>query len=81
MRIAIIGAGLTGLSVAHVLSEDPRHATTVFETRARFGARRSTSSVSASRCATPRRSSGSPSTTPAPICGSTGFPSASIWRS
>ena len=37
MRIAIVGAGLTGLSAAHVLSEDPRHVTTVFETRARFG--------------------------------------------
>ena len=37
MRIAIVGAGLTGLSAAHHLSEDPRHATTVFETRARFG--------------------------------------------
>ena len=37
MRIAIVGAGLTGLSAAHLLSEDPRHVTTVFETRARFG--------------------------------------------
>jgi hypothetical protein len=37
MRIAIVGAGLTGLSAARLLSEDPRHATTVFETRARFG--------------------------------------------
>ena len=37
MRIAIVGAGLTGLSAARLLSEDPRHVTTVFETRARFG--------------------------------------------
>lgn len=37
MRIAIVGAGLTGLSAAGFLSEDPRHVTTVFETRARFG--------------------------------------------
>lgn len=37
MRIAIVGAGLTGLSAAHFLSEDPRHVTTVFETRAWFG--------------------------------------------
>ena len=37
MRIAIVGAGLTGLSAARLLSEDPRHATTVFETRAQFG--------------------------------------------
>ena len=37
MRIAIVGAGRTGLSAAHLLSEDPRHVTTVFETRARFG--------------------------------------------
>jgi hypothetical protein len=37
MRIAIVGAGLTGLSAAHFLSEDARHVTTVFETRARFG--------------------------------------------
>ena len=38
MRIAIVGSGLTGLSAAHVLGEDPRHVITVFETRARFGA-------------------------------------------
>ncbi|MDA0159854.1 NAD(P)-binding protein [Solirubrobacter ginsenosidimutans] len=37
MRIAIVGAGLTGLSAAHHLGEDPRHATSVFETRARVG--------------------------------------------
>jgi hypothetical protein len=39
MRIAIVGAGLTGLSAAHFLSEDPRHVTTVFESRAGFGGR------------------------------------------
>lgn len=38
MRIAIVGSGLTGLSAAHLLGEDPRHVITVFETRARFGA-------------------------------------------
>ncbi|MDA0172903.1 NAD(P)-binding protein [Solirubrobacter taibaiensis] len=38
MRIAIVGSGLTGLSAAHHLGEDPRHVITVFETRARFGA-------------------------------------------
>ena len=37
MRIAIVGAGRTGLSAAHHLSEDPRHVTTVFETRGWFG--------------------------------------------
>jgi hypothetical protein len=37
MRIAIVGAGPTGLSAAHRLGEDPRHATSVFETRARIG--------------------------------------------
>jgi NAD(P)-binding Rossmann-like domain len=39
VRIAIVGAGLTGLAAAHLLSEDPRHVITVFETRARFGGR------------------------------------------
>jgi hypothetical protein len=37
MRIAIVGAGRTGLSAAHRLGEDPRHAISVFETRARLG--------------------------------------------
>ena len=37
MRIAIVGAGLSGLAAAHCLGEDPRHTTTLFETRARFG--------------------------------------------
>ena len=35
MRIAIVGAGRTGLSAAHHLGEDPRHVISVFETRAR----------------------------------------------
>jgi hypothetical protein len=34
MRIAIVGAGRTGLSAARHLAEDPRHVITVFETRA-----------------------------------------------
>jgi hypothetical protein len=38
MRIAIVGAGLRGLSAARLLSEDPRHVLCVFETRTRFGA-------------------------------------------
>ena len=47
----------------------------------RSGARSTTSSDWASRCAGPRRSSGSPSTTPAPTSGSTGSLSASTLRS
>lgn len=45
MRIAIVGSGRTGLAAAHVLSVDPRHVTTVFETRARFGGRADESQV------------------------------------
>jgi len=37
MKIAIVGAGRTGLQAARIVGEDPRHVTTVFETRARFG--------------------------------------------
>ena len=39
MNIAIVGAGRTGLCAARLLGEDPRHVTTVFETRGRFGGR------------------------------------------
>ena len=39
MKIAIVGAGMTGLAAARLLGEDPRHVTTVFETRERFGGR------------------------------------------
>ena len=39
MKIAIVGAGRTGLGAARLLGEDPRHVTTVFETRERFGGR------------------------------------------
>jgi hypothetical protein len=36
MRIAIVGAGPAGLAAAHLLSQEPRHEITVFETRAWF---------------------------------------------
>jgi hypothetical protein len=39
MRIAVVGSGPVGLEVARRLGEDPRHVTTVFETRSRLGGR------------------------------------------
>ena len=41
LRICIIGAGISGLSAAHYLSDDQRHELTVFEANEEFGGRAS----------------------------------------